>query len=116
MLQNIFHNLLSHAHGRIQSRKCVLENNSRFLSTILAHFFFRQLQNILSPVNDLASFFDLAGIFDQSHDRLGSHGLSAAGFPHDRDRLSFVKIKRHTANRLNLAGICMIRYSEIFHL
>ena len=73
-------------------------------------------QNVLTMIEKLAAFFDLAlRSLDQSHNGLRRYRFSTAGLPYDRQCLSFLQSKVNPSYRLDLTGICMIRNSEVFH-
>ena len=97
-----FRNLLSNGDGGIQRRHRVLKHIGEQLSPELSHILFRVFRNIYAVCPDLTCF-DFGGFWQQLHDCLAEHTLSAAGFAHDGQHLAGMQRKAHIPDSMNLS-------------
>jgi hypothetical protein len=101
-LQDVRH-LLAHGQDRIQAGHRVLHNHAHFTAATGVSFGVREVEHVLTLVYDLA-LGDARG-WEQTHNGLHGHALSAARFADKRRSLTFVNSEVDPVDHLSDAVI-----------
>ena len=89
--QRLLH-LFANAHGGVQTGHGLLENDGQVPALILPHLLPRQCQQVGALKHRAAAHRHL-GAADETHQRMGGHGLARAGLAHDANHLAPVHVQ-----------------------
>ena len=109
-----FHQLLAHAHIRIQRGHGILENHRDLLSAQLVQLVFRQVEDF-TPV-EFSGAANHTVSSQQAHQRKGSLGFSGTGLTHDPQRFTRTQVKVEIVDGGNIPVRRFKGHAEVFHI
>ena len=92
--------LLADRHRRVQRGQRVLEDHADLVAADVAHALLRERAQFLAIELDAAGG-DVAAGRKQVHDRQGGHGLTAAGFADDAERLARLDLEANSVDSVH---------------